>query len=224
MNDVIPRSDGYFTEEQSSWLSNGDRSSWLSTGSRSWVPTMVLRSLGFDRWVIRLSFSGPDRRRWKEIWSSTRCAERLSFVSIVWYERLLRIVFLSPRVEEPNSGVKKLINLHTWTTESLVYLSPPVFLHMYNVCDSYGYTAHILSFFLSFFLFLEIFPPFFLFMIFGLPLRLVESFFHILKRKKKENEIINEGIKQNLIFFRYVFCSAFPTHSTGWICFIKHFL
>ena len=28
-------------------------------------PTMVLRSLGFDRWSIRLSFSSPDRRRWK---------------------------------------------------------------------------------------------------------------------------------------------------------------
>ena len=48
-------------------------------------------------------------------------------------------VSLSPRVEEPNSEVKKLINVRTWTTESPVYLSPPVFLHMYYICDWYGY-------------------------------------------------------------------------------------
>ena len=78
-------------------------------------PTMVLRSLGVDRWGIRLSFSGPDRRRWKEIWNSMRCTKGLSFVSIVWYERLLRIVSLSPLVEEPNSEVKKFINVRTWT-------------------------------------------------------------------------------------------------------------
>ena len=92
---------------------------------------MVLRSLGFNRWDIRLSFSGPDRRRWKEIWSSTRCAER--FVSIVWYERLLRIVSLSPRVEEPNSEVKKLINVRTWPTVSspVNVLSISLYLNLY---------------------------------------------------------------------------------------------
>ena len=35
-----------------------------------------------------------------------------------WYERILRIVSLSPRVEEPNLEVKKLINVLTWTTVS----------------------------------------------------------------------------------------------------------
>ena len=62
----------------------------------------------------------------------------LSFVSIEW----LRIVSLSSHVEEPNLEVKKLINVRIWTTESPVYLSLPiVFLHMYNVCDWYGYTT-----------------------------------------------------------------------------------
>ena len=83
--------------------------------SWSWVKTMVLRS-----WSLSMEF-------WNflptEILKTTRCAERLSFVCIVWYERLLRIVSLSPRVEEPNSEVKKLINVRTWTTESPVYLS-----------------------------------------------------------------------------------------------------
>ena len=40
---------------------------------------------------------------------------------MVWYKRILRIVCLSPRVEEPNSEVKKLINVRTCTT-----LSSPV--------------------------------------------------------------------------------------------------
>ena len=53
-------------------------------------------------------------------------------------------VSLSPRVEEPNSEVKKLINVRIWTTESPVYFSLPiVFLHMYNVCDGYGYTPQL---------------------------------------------------------------------------------
>ena len=76
-----------------------------------------------------------------------RCAERLSFVSILWYERLLRIVSLSSYVKGPNSEVKKLINVCTWTTGISpvnvlcisLYLSLPVFLH--NVCDWYGYTT-----------------------------------------------------------------------------------
>ena len=94
---------------------------------------MVLWSLGFDRWGIRLSFSGPDQRRWK-IWSSTRCAERLSFVSIVWHERLLRIVSLSPRVEEPKSEVKKLMNVRTWTTVSspINVLCISLYLNLYR--------------------------------------------------------------------------------------------
>ena len=75
-----------------------------------------------------------------EILKTTRCAERLSFISIEW----LRSVSISPRVEEPNSEVKKLINVRIWTTESPVYLSLPiVFLHMYNVCDGYGYTTFV---------------------------------------------------------------------------------
>ena len=46
-----------------------------------------------------------------------------------WYR--IVCVSLSPRLEEPNSEVKKLINVPTSTTVSLVYLSPPVFLHEY---------------------------------------------------------------------------------------------
>ena len=97
--------------------------------SWSWVKTMVLSS-----WSLTKEFC---RSLPTEILKITRCAERLSFVSI----ECLRIVSLSPRVEEPNSEVKNLINVRTWTTESLVYLSPPVFLHMYNVCDWYDYTT-----------------------------------------------------------------------------------
>ena len=37
-------------------------------------------------------------------------------------------VSLSSRVEEPNSEVKKLLNVHTWTTESPVYLTLPIVL------------------------------------------------------------------------------------------------
>ena len=95
----------------------GHVESWI------WAKTMVLRS-----WILTMEFC---RSLPKEILRTTRCAERLSFVSIEW----LRIVSLFPCVEEPNSEVKKLINVRTWTTESLVYLSPPVFLYMYNVWD-----------------------------------------------------------------------------------------
>ena len=95
----------------------------------SWVKTMVLRS-----WSRTVEFY---RSLPTEILKTMRCAENLSFVSIEW----LRIVSPSLRVEEPNSEVKKLINVRTWTTESPVYLSPLVFLHMYNVCDGYGYTT-----------------------------------------------------------------------------------
>ena len=101
--------------------------------SWSWVKTMVLRS-----WSLTMDFC---RYLPTEILKTTRCAERLSFVSIEW----LRIVSLSPRVEEPNSEVNKLINVRTWTTESPVYLSPPVFLRMYNVCDWYGCTTRSLD-------------------------------------------------------------------------------
>ena len=97
--------------------------------SWSWVKTMVLRS-----WSLTMEFG---RSLPTEILKTTRCAERLSFVSIEWF----RIVSLSPRVEKPNSEVMKLINIRTWTMESPVYLSPPVFLHMYNVCDWYGHTT-----------------------------------------------------------------------------------
>ena len=98
--------------------------------SWSWVKTMVLRS-----WSLTMEFC---RSLPNEILKTTRCAMHSSFVNIEW----LRIVSLSPCVEEPNSEVKKLINDRTWTTESPVYLSPPVFLHMHNVCDWYGYTTH----------------------------------------------------------------------------------
>ena len=141
---------GYSTVGESSWLFTGGQSVEfycrpVELGTRlgpvqlgvdfdhveswSWVKTMVLRS-----WSLTMEF-------WRslptEILKTMRCAERLSFVSIEWF----RIVSLSPRVEEPNSEVNKLINVRTWTAESPVYLSPPVFLHIYNVCDWYGYTT-----------------------------------------------------------------------------------
>ena len=121
---------GYSTVGESSWLFTGGQ--WVEfycrpveLGTRlgpvqlgvdfghveswRWVKTMVLRS-----WSLTMKFcwSLPT-----EILKTTRCAERLSFVSIEW----LRIVSLSPRVEEPNSEVKKLINVRTWTTESPVF-------------------------------------------------------------------------------------------------------
>ena len=101
--------------------------------SWSWVKTMVLRS-----WSLTMEFC---RSLPTKILKTTRCAERLSFVSIEW----LRIVSLSPRVEEPNSEVNKLINVCTWTTESPVHVCPPVFLHTYNVCDGYDYTTSVLN-------------------------------------------------------------------------------
>ena len=89
----------------------------------------------FRSWSLTMEFC---RSLPTEILKTTRCAESLSFVSIEWF----RIVSLSPRVKEPNSEVKKLINVRTWTTESPVYLSLPiVFLHIYNVCEGHGYTA-----------------------------------------------------------------------------------
>ena len=89
---------------------------------KSWslVKAMVLRS-----WSLIMEFCGS---LLTESLKTTRCAKCLSFVSIVWYERLLRIVSLSPHVEELNSEVKKLINVCTWTTESPVYLSLPIVL------------------------------------------------------------------------------------------------
>ena len=76
---------------------------------------MVLRS-----WSLTMEF-------WRslptEILKTIRCAERLSYVSIEW----LRIVSITPRVEEPNSEDKKLINVRTWTTES-----PHVFVSVHH--------------------------------------------------------------------------------------------
>ena len=70
---------------------------------RIWGPTMVLRI--WDPTMVLRSW-GPTKllRNWD--WTS-KCAERWGVVSIVWYERLLRIVCLSPRVEEPKSEINK---------------------------------------------------------------------------------------------------------------------
>ena len=84
--------------------------------SWSWVKTTVLRS-----WSLTMEYF---RSLPTEILKTTRCAGRLSFVSIEW----LRIVSLSPHVEEPNSEFKKLINVRTWITESPVYLTLPIVL------------------------------------------------------------------------------------------------
>ena len=99
--------------------------------SWSWVKTMVLKS-----WSLTMEFcrSLPTDRDLKD-YDMCRAFE------LCWYRMIKDCVSLFPRVEEPNSELKKLINVRTWTTESPVYLSPPAFLHMYNVCDGCGYTT-----------------------------------------------------------------------------------
>ena len=59
------------------------------------------------------------------------CRTWVGVVSIVWYERLLRIVSLSPRVEEMKSEVDKCVR--TWTTESPVFCIS-LYLHLHMNC------------------------------------------------------------------------------------------
>ena len=115
-------------------FTEGSRVGYLTGASPvgSWL--WPCRELRLRSWSLTMEFC---RSLPTAILKTMRCAKHLSFVSTEG----LRIVSLSPRVEEPNLEVKKLINIRTWTTESPVYLSPPVFLHMYNVCDWYGYTT-----------------------------------------------------------------------------------
>ena len=65
-------------------------------------------------WVFRVPTSEDERR------SKTPRDVPSVWVLLAWYDTKdnLRIVSLSPRVEEPKSEVKKLINVRTWTTVS----------------------------------------------------------------------------------------------------------
>ena len=74
-------------------------------------------------------FGGPDQRRWKEIWNSTRYVERLSFVSIAWYERLLRIVCLSLLVSKKRTQ-KSYLNNSEFACLCVVYFPVFEFVHV----------------------------------------------------------------------------------------------
>ena len=88
--------------------------------SWSWVKTMVLRS-----WSLTMEFC---RSLPAEILKTTRCAERLSFVSIEW----LRIVSLSlsscRRTELRSQEVNKRSYLKNWDT--CVFESANVFAYV----------------------------------------------------------------------------------------------
>ena len=92
----------------------------VEADSWSWISIVVWRSLGP---TVVLRNWGPTMmlRNWD--WT-TRCTERWDVVSILWLRKTFKNC-LFPRVEEPKSEVNKWIR--TWTTESPVYLSPPVF-------------------------------------------------------------------------------------------------
>ena len=97
---------------QTAGLSASMADSW------SWVPTMIVRSWG-PTMVLR---------NWD---STTRCAERWGVVSIVWYERLLRIVSLLVSKNQSQKLIKR-----SYLNNRVACVFVLYGLHMY-----YGYTT-----------------------------------------------------------------------------------
>ena len=113
-----------------------DSWSWGTTMMvRSWGTTMMVRSWGSDHEVEKLRLD-------HEMCRTLGGGE----VSIVWYERPLRIVSLSPRLEEMKSEINNCVR--TWTTELPVYLFSPVYesspiVCLYLTVFVYEYVYHI---------------------------------------------------------------------------------
>ena len=128
VNDVMPGSDGpenLKILKKSQLQVDRDpcrqtvRLTAIEADSWSWGPTMMLK-----RWGPTMNL-----RNWD--WTM-RCGEHLGVVSIIWLQKTFKNC-LSPRAEEPNLEVNKCI--HTWTTESPVYLSLSI---VFCICVYYS--------------------------------------------------------------------------------------
>ena len=82
------------------------------------------RELSFLPLWWRLSFSGPDRRRWTEILNITRCA-----MNRVESDRMVSIVSNCVSLFVPKNRSQKLIN--SFVPEQRVRLFPPVFVYVF---------------------------------------------------------------------------------------------
>ena len=85
----------------------------------SWGWTIESSSLGIGHWVEELSFSDLYRQRWIEILNTTRCAERWSWVSIVWFQKTFKNCVSLLVSKNRTQEVKKPVR--TWTTEYRQY-------------------------------------------------------------------------------------------------------